>query len=604
MVQSIAILGTGSDVGKTLIASGICRILRNHGVKVAPFKAQNMSNNAQPALISNNDLVDSIRTSHSNSSNSSNSNEHTIIITNHNHGHNDMNQQNQHQQKSWGEIGTAQAMQAEACQILPRVEMNPILLKSGGRRESDGAYLCNVIVLGKSLVIEDYGQLGKRTNTLMDLVLKAHQRLIDLTSSQVIVIEGAGSCTELNLMERDVVNLPLVRKLHCPWILVANIDPGGVFAQIVGTKACVSDEDWDLCVGVIVNQLRGEVKYFEPGPQMIEEMVGKPVFVVPYLYNLNLPEEDGLGVERRLANEKQLDDNDNDDSGSSNKGSSCSKKKRIVVLSYPHIAITSDFTPLENDQRFSVEWRRYQIPKDTFPTISCVILPGSRLTRSDLEWMKNETKWVPYLENFVKLGGTLIGICGGYQMLGWSVKDTEGVEGSPGVSIGLKLLPIETDIEPAECKIVTPRQGLLHGTNIQVDGFELHCGRSVIRLKEGGETVNEPDQNALPMVLLTDLVESCNTSDEQYDGLRCGNVMGTYIHGLFNNRAIRSQLLLGSHNNDELANEQKNISEPLDVFANYLESCGLTFETIRAMIGKANDINSASSNENDHYDAE
>ncbi len=148
--------------------------------------------------------------------------------------------------------------------------MNPVLLKSGGRRESDGAYLCSVLVLGKQIAREDYGQLGSRMDSLLSLVLSAHKDLAVTTNSRVIVIEGAGSCTELNLMERDIVNLPLVRKLKCPWLLVANIDCGGVFAQIVGTKACLPESDWNMCVGVIVNKLRGEAKYFEPGPKMLE----------------------------------------------------------------------------------------------------------------------------------------------------------------------------------------------------------------------------------------------------------------------------------------------------------------------------------------------
>ena len=583
MAQSLAVLGTGSDVGKTLIASGICRILKNHGIQVAPFKAQNMSNNAEPALISTSSPFD--KTFSTNTGANDDDDDDDDDDHNHDQTINDSKSDNI---QSWGEIGTAQAMQAEACHLLPRVEMNPILLKSGGRRLSDGAYLCNVIVLGKSLVKEDYGQLGKRTNTLMDLVLQAHKRLINLTSSQVIVIEGAGSCTELNLMDRDVVNLPLVRKLHCPWILVANIDPGGVFAQIVGTKACVSEEDWDLCVGIIVNQLKGEVKYFEPGPKMIEDMVGKPVFVVPYLYNLKVPEEDGLGVERRLVNEKHLNDR-----------STCCKQKegidakndkhtRVVVLCYPHIAITSDFTPLENDNRFILEWRRNEIPKVTYPTISCIILPGSRLTRFDLDWLVNETEWITYLQHFVKLGGKLIGICGGYQMLGLTVSDTKGVEGTPGTSQGLGFLPIDTEIESAECKIVKPRKGVLYGTDIQVNGFELHCGRSKICTStskvKGDECLSKANEK--PLVQFTDL-DTCS-SKEEYDGLQHETILGTYIHGLFKSKKVRSVILL-EENLSSIGDERIEINEenndPLNDFANHLESSGLTFDTIQSMIG-------------------
>ena len=168
-----------------------------------------------------------------------------------------------------GEIGTAQALQAEACRQIPRVEMNPVLLKSGGKDKKTGEYLCSVVVMGQQVVTETYGKLGQRTSDLRKMVVDCHDALAEVTKAEAIVIEGAGSCTELNLMERDIVNLPLVRELNCPWLLVANIDPGGVFAQIVGTKMCVSEEDWEQCVGVIVNKLRGEAKYFEPGPKMI-----------------------------------------------------------------------------------------------------------------------------------------------------------------------------------------------------------------------------------------------------------------------------------------------------------------------------------------------
>lgn len=243
--RSLAILGTGSDVGKSIVTAGICRIFANNGVVVSPFKAQNMSNNSYPALLPDG--------------------------------------------SGYGEIGVAQAIQAQASRRVPRVEMNPILLKSGGRRESDGAFLCSVVVMGKHYATEDYGDLGKRSETLMELVLEAHNKVAE--DSELVVLEGAGSCTELNLMERDVVNLPLVRRLNCPWLLVANIDPGGVFAQIVGTKACLSAEDWNLCVGIVVNKLRGGAKYFEPGPSILEKMTGKPVFVVPYLLDINIADE-------------------------------------------------------------------------------------------------------------------------------------------------------------------------------------------------------------------------------------------------------------------------------------------------------------------------
>jgi adenosylcobyric acid synthase len=585
MVQSLAVLGTGSDVGKTVITAGICRILHNHGIKVAPFKAQNMSNNAEPALISStfhiNQNHDQSETDNQTEDECTENLKCNNNINSSSNNPDNNSCENTSSCSNWGEIGSAQAMQAEACRILPRVEMNPILLKSGGRRKSDGAYLCNVVVLGKSLIVEDYGQLGKRTNTLMSLVLRAHQQLAHITSSEVIVLEGAGSCTELNLLERDVVNLPLVRKLNCSWILVANIDPGGVFAQIVGTKACVTEQDWDLCIGVIVNRLRGEAKYFEPGPAMLEKMVGKPIFVVPYLYDLNLPEEDGLGVERRLAKEKQLATGCINNSKVNDK----QKKHKVVIIAYPHIAITSDLTPVENDNQFCVEWRRNEIPSESFPDISAIILPGSRLTRSDLEWMIDATEWISYLQTFVKNGGKVLGLCGGYQMLGISVADLNGVEGHAGESKGLGFLPIETQIEPVSCKIVTPRRGVLFETNTVVDGFELHCGRT----RPCNEDSKSNHIETKPLIRFTDRY----LNGAETDGMQCGNISGTYLHGLLKTRALRRKLLLPTTSNlnqdfcsegpINAADDETN-DDPLDRFAHHLESCGLTVEAITNMI--------------------
>lgn len=220
---------------------------------VAPFKAQNMSNNASAALLPHPDRRERLYKSFKKAVGGSI------------HLEPSKNQAKQ----GYGEIGTAQALQAEACRLVPLVEMNPVLLKSGGRKKN-GEYLCSVVVLGKQIITETYGDLAKRTTSLRKMVIESHQALAEETNAEVVVLEGAGSCTELNLIERDIVNLPLVRELGCHWLLVANIDSGGVFAQIVGTKMCVSERDWSLCVGVIVNKLRGESKYFEPGPKILE----------------------------------------------------------------------------------------------------------------------------------------------------------------------------------------------------------------------------------------------------------------------------------------------------------------------------------------------
>lgn len=251
LCSSIAVLGTMSDAGKSIITAGLCRVMTNHGMRVAPFKGQNMSNNSSPALLPEGER------------------RHRLYKAFKKAVGGDFPKSEEKPDSGYGEIGTAQSLQAEACKTIPRVEMNPVLLKSGGQNKK-GEYLCSVLVLGKQVARETYGDLGKRTTDLRTMVLESHQALADVTDCDAIVMEGAGSCTELNLMERDIVNLPLVRALQCPWLLVANIDCGGVFAQIVGTKMCVSNRDWSLCAGIVVNKLRGEAKYFEPGPEMIE----------------------------------------------------------------------------------------------------------------------------------------------------------------------------------------------------------------------------------------------------------------------------------------------------------------------------------------------
>mmetsp|Transcript_41098 Transcript_41098/g.99056 ORF Transcript_41098/g.99056 Transcript_41098/m.99056 type:complete len:608 (+) Transcript_41098:68-1891(+) len=579
--SSIAVLGTMSDAGKSIMAAGICRVLSNHGVRVAPFKGQNMSNNAAPALIPERDRREPLYKAFEQ------------VIGKKKAGNNSMSgsgsssslNASKSEEQGYGEIGTAQALQAEACRLVPRVEMNPLLLKSGGKNEK-GEYMCSVVVLGKQIVRETYGDLGKRTGPMKEMIIQSHRALAQATDANVIVLEGAGSCTELNLASRDVVNLSLVRALKCRWILVANIDCGGVFAQIVGTKACLSKEDWDSCAGVIVNKLRGEAKYFEPGPSILEKMVGKPIFVVPYLYNLNLPEEDGLGIERRLAWEtsgamaNQTGPNANKD---------C-KKPTVIVVAYPHTAIADDLCPLENDPRFEVQWRRRRIPSRPYPDVTAVILPGSRLTQLDLKWL-HDSGWAKFIQKHAAAGGIVLGICGGYQMLGWTVDDPHNVESShtsdnkdgttntsrPGVG----LLPIETTLKPAECKIVRPQKGKLLPSKLAVSGFELHCGISKIVL---GSIPTKPKHTA-------PLLEFDNG---RHEGMVHGlnkNVKGTYMHGILRQAKAREELLVPRKEDyphlfgdKQSSTEGMKVEDPLDRLAKHLESCGLTNETLQSML--------------------
>lgn len=558
--KSIAVLGTMSDAGKSTIAAGICRLLSNHGTRVAPFKGQNMSNNAAPALIPERDRRDPLYKAF----------EQVTGETS-----NSLHASSKAEERGYGEIGTAQALQAEACRLVPRVEMNPLLLKSGGRN-ANGESLCSVVVLGKQLVRETYGDLGKRTGPMKQMILLSHQALAEATDADAIVLEGAGSCTELNLASRDVVNLPLVRALECRWILVANIDCGGVFAQIVGTKAVLSKEDWDACAGIIVNKLRGQAKYFEPGPSMLEEMVGKPIFVVPFLYSLNLPEEDGLGIERRLAWETNGAMVNH--TGPNINTPKLLKKPIVVVVAYPHTAIADDLCPLEGDPRFNVQWRRRRIP--AHGEVTAIILPGSRLTQLDLKWL-HDSGWAKFIQYHAAAGGVVLGICGGYQILGSAVDDPDNVESSSCSEIkspGLGLLPIESTLQPAECKIVRPQKGKLCPSGLPISGFELHCGISTI--VQGSIPANPKHTSPL-------LVFDNGRPEGMIHGEK-KNVKGTYLHGILREARVREELLV--HRKDEFPHlfgdqvDELVVEDPLDRLANHLESCGLTYEILQDML--------------------
>ena len=541
--KSLAILGTMSDAGKSIMTAGLCRVLANHGIRVAPFKGQNMSNNATPALLPDKDrkrrLYKSFQTAVGGAFPSPLENR---------------------RETGYGEIGTAQSLQAEACRLVPRVEMNPVLLKSGGQNEK-GEFLCSVFVLGQQVARETYGDLGKRTTDLRTMVLESHEALAEATDCEVILMEGAGSCTELNLMERDIVNLPLVRALGCPWLLVANIDCGGVFAQIVGTQMCVSKRDWSLCVGIIVNKLRGEAKYFEPGPKMIEDMVGKPVFVVPFLQDLHLPEEDGVGIERRLAWESSghhPEDSEN----------VVDAKPVVVVVAYPNIAISDEICPLEADPRFRVQWRRRRLPRP-YPHTTSVVLPGSRLTRQDLKWL-HDSGWSAFLRRHVAAGGSILGLCGGYQMLGWSVDDPHAIEGLAGSRQGLGLLPIRTTIALPELKVVSPRFGRLYPKGPRVQGYELHCGKSQVVMNLGDSLRDQ----VCPLIVF---------DDGKAEGMCARRVRGTYVHGILWSPEVRVACLVPDIKQFPKLKDSS-VHDRLDRLAEHLESCGLDFDTLHGMI--------------------
>lgn len=333
---------------------------------------------------------------------------------------------------------------------------------------------------------------------------------------------------------------------------------------------CCSERDWNLCVGVIVNKLRGEPKYFEPGPTMLERMVGKPIYVVPFLNDLNLPEEDGLGIERRLAWEKSHSMSPREDQAY--KEDESGKKPVVVVVAYPHTAIADDLCPLEQDLRFHVEWRRKKIPKP-YPHTTAVILPGSRLTLADLKWIC-DSGWLTFIRKHVAAGGNVLGLCGGYQMLGWQVNDPDAVEGPAGTRQGIGLLPINTTIAAAECKVVTPRSGQLYPSGVQVEGFELHCGISEVL----AEKVSLLGKNSEISPLLA-------LSSGKPEGMQLGHVRGTYLHGILRSAKARTELLVPNKKDFPSLKTNVPVVDSLDKFASHLSSCGLDFQNLSNLVG-------------------
>ena len=324
-------------------------------------------------------------------------------------------------------------------------------------------------------------------------------------------------------------------------------------------------------------------------------MVGKPIFIVPYLYDINLPEEDGLGVERRLANENKYSIHhkiENDDSSIENRNDKKIKKSVVVVVAYPHVSITDDLTPLETDPRFRVEWRRKELPQ-IYPHTTCIILPGSRLSLRDLIWLTEETEWGICIKNHVKAGGHVLGLCGGYQMLGMVLDDAMGVEGTKGIQNGLGLLPVETKIEAPKCKVVKPQAATLlkydyeqndlilnETEGVSVEGFELHCGQTkIVKQYLNGE-------KALPLIRICDENRNGEIKEE---GIRCGNIKGSYLHGILKTAAARRMLLCNETSGDSVTMEGEdkmdNSMDPLDRLATHLEDCGLDFVCLSRLAG-------------------
>jgi adenosylcobyric acid synthase len=439
----IAILGTGSDVGKSVITTALCRLFANRGIRVAPFKAQNMSNNSgvTPEGL---------------------------------------------------EMGRAQIVQAEAAKIAPHVDMNPILLKPTSEIGSQ------IVLAGIAVETSTAAAYHDKKKWLFKEACEALDRL--RRQYELVILEGAGSCAEVNLMPTDIVNFRMAARAQAPVVLVADIHRGGVFAQIIGTLACLKPSQRARIEGFIINRFRGDIGLFNDGVRWIETKTRKRVFgVLPWYSHIRIEPEDSVVIESPQKVNVQN-----------------THRPAVAVIRLPHISNFTDFDPLRAIDKLDVYFLEKLQSLDAF---KAVILPGTKNTRFDLNWILS-SGWGRVLCQYLNSGGHLLGVCGGYQMLGKTVHDPAGLEGLPGSSAGLGLLPVETVLKAP--KTTTLTQFSWNGR--QGAGYEIHMGQTI---RKGGKP-------------LFDITGRNHAPCRDQDGCVSADakIMGTYIHGLFDNPAI------------------------------------------------------------------
>ncbi|MFD0929058.1 cobyric acid synthase [Methylophilus glucosoxydans] len=378
-----------------------------------------------------------------------------------------------------GEIGRAQAVQAMACGLPPHTDMNPVLLKPN----SDTG--CQVIIHGRVVGNQEASTYHDYKKTAMQAVLQSYQRLQQQYGC--IVVEGAGSPAEINLRANDIANMGFAEAVDCPVILVADIDKGGVFAHLVGTLALLSESEQARVIGFVINKFRGDLALLQPGLDWLEQRTGKPVIgVLPYLHDLHLEAEDAVAKSDTKKVGTQL---------------------TVVVPVLPHIANHTDFDALRLHPQVDLRFVRLS---EEMPAADLIILPGSKNVRGDLAALR-EHGWEPRIARHLRYGGKVLGICGGFQMLGQQLHDPLGLEGEIGSSAGLGWLEMETTLEAH--KQLKQVSGQLAFANAQLQGYEIHMGVSTGRAL------------ARPVHLVSGQAEGALSED--------GQVAGSYIHGLF-----------------------------------------------------------------------
>ncbi|OUM04582.1 cobyric acid synthase CobQ [Pseudomonas syringae] len=440
-MATLMVQGTTSDAGKSTLVTALCRWLIRQGVSVVPFKPQNMALNSAVTA-------------------------------------------------DGGEIGRAQAVQAQACLLAPHTDMNPVLLKPNS---DTGA---QVIIHGRAVTTMNAVAYHGYKEIAMQAVLESHRRLGE--RYPVIMVEGAGSPAEINLRANDIANMGFAEAVDCPVLLIADINRGGVFAHLVGTLELLSPSEQARVKGFIINRFRGDIALLQPGLDWLEARTGKPVVgVLPYVMDLHLEAEDGLDQRQTDKVEQVLN---------------------VVVPVLPRISNHTDFDPLRLHPQVNLQFIG---PGQAIPPADLIILPGSKSVRSDLAYLR-ANGWDTAIDRHLRYGGKLIGICGGLQMLGEELHDPQGLEGAAGSSPGLGLLAMSTVLETE--KQLRNVRGRLTLENADVSGYEIHAGVT---------TGAALEQAAVQL------------DDGRCDGAQSadGQILGTYLHGLFESPAACSALL-------------------------------------------------------------
>ncbi|MFB2704855.1 cobyric acid synthase [Marinobacter shengliensis] len=487
-MPTLMVQGTTSDAGKTTVVAALCRWLARQGVSVAPFKPQNMALNSAVTV-------------------------------------------------DGGEIGRSTALQALACGLEPHSDMNPVLLKP--QSDCGAQVILRGKVHGNMDALDYHAYKAEAMNSVM-----ASWRALS-ARFDVVIAEGAGSPAEINLRANDIANMGFAEAADCPVLLVGDIDKGGVFAQLVGTLALISDSEQARTAGFIINRFRGDIALLEPGLDWLAEHTGKPVFgVLPYLHGLVIDSEDSVSA-----------------AGTSEAGA-----LKVVVPVLPRISNHNDFDPLRLHPGVDLV---FVGPDESIPPADLIILPGSKSTRHDLQWLKQQG-WPEAIQKHLRYGGKLLGICGGFQMLGLRVEDPDGLEGEVGNTEGLALFEMVTRmVSGKQLRQVTGKlspEVTESGVTATMTGYEMHNG------------VTEGSALARPFAELDSRPDGAVSAD--------GQMAGTYVHGLFDEPAACDAILCWAGLNTQNARSvdyQSHRLQQLDRLADQVEQC-LDTDRLRSLL--------------------